>query len=87
MDDIYADQVQVTVGLYGTTLVFGRTEPEAPEAKGLHTQVVIRCSPSLAKILSLMLRRNVKTLESMVGQVIGIPTEEYRQVGVAEEDW
>lgn len=82
--EFYADQVQVTVGLYGATLAFGVTQPDQP---GFHKVGMLRCSPQLAKILSLMLRRNVKSLENTVGQAVGIPTEEYRNVGVAEEDW
>ena len=39
------------------------------------------------KVMTMMLRRQVKLYEERVGSVVKIAPELYQQLGIAEEDW
>lgn len=88
--DIYVDQMRVTVGVFGVNITFGLSEPH-PTQGGMPRQteerVRVRMSPEHAKIMALMLRRQLKTYEREAGVTIEIPANVYTGLGVAEEDW
>jgi hypothetical protein len=87
--ELYTDSFRFTVGVYGVAFTVGLNEPhpqsgKAPQAKEL---AVIRMSLEQAKVLAMMLRRNLKNYEREQGLEIALPPQLYAQLGIAREDW
>ena len=89
MPDVYADAFQVTVTAFGVNMTFsvrdahpspGRLEPGVDVAR-------VRMSPEHAKIVAMMLIRQIREYERQSGISIAIPPQVYTQLGIAEEDW
>ena len=88
--DIYADNMQITTGVYGVNITFGLSEPH-PSVGGVvqppAEKVRIRMSLQHAKVVAMLLRQHLKNYELNTGTSIQIPQNVYTGVGVAEEDW
>ena len=87
--EIYTDSFRFTVGVYGINVTFSvnppHPEPSKPQiAKEL---AVVRMSLEQAKVLTLMLSRNLKNYERSNDLKISVPAQVYTQLGIAEEDW
>ena len=87
--DVYADQFILSTGVWGVAMSFLKTPPHptpghAPQPE---PQAVIRMSLQHAKIVSMILRRQLKKWERE-NVDITIPTEVYNQLGLSPlEDW
>lgn len=87
--DVYIDQMRVTVGVFGVTITFALSEPHPSPASAPKPEEKVRVRTSLehAKIIAMLLKRQLKQYEEQSGTKIEIPSDVYRGLGVAEEDW
>lgn len=88
--DIYVDQLRMTVGVFGVNMTFGLSEPHPTQGgmpRASDEKVRLRMSPQHAKIMAMLLKRQLKTYERDTGTVIQLPANVYTGLGVAEEDW
>jgi hypothetical protein len=87
--EVYTDIFRFTLSPYGIALTFGVNEPHPNPGKPAvsRDEVIIRMSLEQAKVLSMMLRRNLKRYERENGLTIALPYQLYTSLGIAEEDW
>ena len=88
--DIYADQMQISVGTFGVSITFGLSEPHPPiggPPSAATPQARVRLSLHHAKVIAMLLRKNLKSFEEATGTDIQIPQRVYASLGIAEEDW
>ena len=79
--EYYTDSVNFMTNIYGFTLEFGMMQAQEEPPRSL---VRIKMSPQHAKIMSLLLRKNVQEYERRIGTVI-LPEELYRDLGISDE--
>lgn len=79
--EFYADSVEFMTNIYGFTLDFGAMQAQD---KPPRAQVRVRMSPQHAKIMSLLLRKNVQEYERRIGTII-LPEDLYRDLGIADD--
>lgn len=87
--DVYADQFIVTAGLWGVAMSFMKSPPhptpgQSPQAE---PQAVVRMSLEHAKVMAMVIRRQLKTWERENDIEIRIPHEVLNQMGLSVEDW
>lgn len=89
--DVYTDRVTIGLGPYGLSLIFGLSDtvqgiPGQPQPAT--TQAVVRMSLEHAKVMVMILRKNLKQFElEHLGDPIRIPQRVLRESGLSEEDW
>ncbi len=86
--ELYADGVQIGLGPFGAILSFtmqsaGQTGTLAP------IRVCnMRMSAEHAKVLAILLRKQLKVYESQLGEEIPLHPQLYTQLGISkQEDW
>jgi hypothetical protein len=88
--EYYVDTFRMTSGAYGLTITFGVSPPH-PSPGGQVTPakdlVMLRMSLEHAKVMAMVLRRNLKNHERQSGAPINLPPQLYTQLGIALEDW
>jgi hypothetical protein len=86
--DIYADSTQISTTPYGVTITLGRTPPHhsGPTPPIAEKLTVVRMSMEHAKVVAMLLRKQLKAFERANGE-IPLPPELYATLGVAREDW
>lgn len=84
--EFYADGIEVNLTMPWTVgLTFS--------VKGFDTErtarplVTIRMSPEHAKVVAMILKRQLKNYESQSGTTINLPSELYGKLGLPPEDW
>ena len=87
--EFYADAFQVTISPFGVNMTFSLRDPHpAPGRQMPGTDMArVRMSPEHAKIVAMMLIRQIRNYERNSRIKIAIPSEVYTQLGIAEEDW
>ena len=79
--EYYTDSVNFMTNMYGFTLEFGvmgqHDDPPRPLVR-------IKMSPQHAKIMSLLLRKNVQEYERRIGTVI-LPEGLYNDLGISDD--
>ena len=87
--DLYADQFIVTNTVWGTNISFLKMPPHPSPGQAPQPipQVVVRMSLQHAKVMTMMLRRQLKQWERDNGMDIGVPHSVYAALGVSPEDW
>jgi hypothetical protein len=85
--DLYADTVQIGLSPFGVVLVCG-LQP-AGQVGAAPTKVCnLRLSLEHAKVLAILLRKNLKTFEEQMGEDIPLHPQLYTQLGLSKtEDW
>jgi hypothetical protein len=86
--EIYCDGAQV--GLSPFTAIFSLTMQPAGQNVGVAPIRVanVRMSLEHAKVLAIMLRKQLKTFEGQMGAEIQLPAQVYQQLGLSrQEDW
>jgi len=86
--DVYADQLLFTTTLFGVALTFSKMPPnprpgQAPQGE---TQAVVRMSLQHAKVMVMVMKRQLKNFEMENGE-INIPANALNQMGLSLEDW
>jgi len=79
--EYYSDSVNFMTNIYGFALDFGVMVAQDEPPK---TQVRVRMSPQHAKIMSLLLRKNVQEYEKRIGTII-LPESLYRDLGIEDD--
>lgn len=88
--DVYSDQMTMSIGPYGIAIVFGATPTVAqtPGSMNMDRRAVVRLSLEHAKVLSMLLRKNIKQYElEHLGDPIPLPKAVLQQLGLANETW
>ena len=81
LPEYYTDSVNFMTNIYGFTLEFGVMGQQDDPPRQL---VRIKMSPQHAKIMSLLLRKNVTEYERRIGTVI-LPDGLYNDLGISDE--
>jgi hypothetical protein len=91
--DIYADQFLVLTTAFGATFSFGAIPalthmPDAEEIvpPSFELKGVVRMSLAHAKLMTLVMKKQLKDHESRFGEII-LPESVYEETGVSPEDW
>ena len=87
--EIYTDSFRLTVGVYGVAFTFGVNPPHPEPSKPQVAEelAVVRMSLENAKVLAMLLRKNLKSYEHSQNLEIPLPPGLYTQLGIAHEDW
>jgi hypothetical protein len=88
--DVYADQFQMNQSAYGLTLVFGAVPSTAggPGPVIMEKRAVVRMSLEHAKILAMVLRKNLKQYElEHLGESIPLPRNVLQPMNLSLDDW
>jgi hypothetical protein len=81
LPEYYTDSVNFMTNIYGFTLEFGVMQQQDDPPRQL---VRIKMSPQHAKIMSLLLRKNVQEYERRIGTVI-LPEGLYQDLGIVDD--
>lgn len=88
--DIYTDQFQVNTGPFGATVNFLSTQP-TPPAPGTSPQAerlaTVRMSLEHLKVMTFILRNQVRTHEEQTGTTIPVPPQVLNGIHISPEDW
>lgn len=87
--DLYADQFLVTLTPFGANLSFEVREPH-PSTHGAPSSVklgTVRMSTEHLKVMVMMIRNQVRAVESQSGVKFEVPTNVLSQLNIALEDW
>lgn len=68
LPDIYADSINLNLGLYGISIVLGRVKGDLAEPTTVPVGVV-RMSPQLALVLTQLLRKSLRKFQEDVGAI------------------
>ncbi len=87
--EFYADALQITTTPFGVNMTFSLREPHPVPGPQAQAKEVVRVRTSLehAKVLTMLLRQQLRGFEGEAGIKIALPPEIYTQLGIAEEDW
>ena len=94
-DPIYSDGVQVGCAPFTVALTFTVSPspsrlPPAPDREPVPPKVVadVRMSPEHAKVMAIILRRQIKDFEQQLGKPIPVHPQVLQQLGLSPtEDW
>lgn len=86
--DFYVDATQISTTPYSVVLTLGRNPPHhsGPGPVIAEQLAVVRLSLEHAKVIAMLLRKQLKAYERANGE-IPLPPELYTGLGVAKEDW
>jgi hypothetical protein len=85
---LYSDGIQIGLSPFTVTLAFTVAPPAQPGAQASSPVATIRMSLEHAKVMAIILRKQLKQFEEQLGAEIALPHQVYQQLGVsAKEDW
>jgi hypothetical protein len=85
--ELYADGVQVGLGPFGAILSF-TIQPAMGTGTAPLRVCNMRMSVEHAKVMAILLKKQVKLYEQQVGQEIPLHPQLYTQLGISrQEDW
>lgn len=88
--DLYIDQFSMSQTPYGVALMFALS-PSLPSPTGQNVgdpQVTVRMSIEHAKIMAMMIRKNLKQYElEHLGDSIKVPQQVLLQLKLSDTDW
>ena len=93
--DIYFDRLQVTTSVLGVNLVLGLSDAvvsiprdaSGKVAMGGIDVAVIRTSPTHAKLVAMLIKKQLKQYEENTKTKIQIPEDVYKELGLDSSDW
>jgi len=90
--DIYVDRMRLTVTLFGVNVSFGLSESHPDLDANSATvrtdeKVCLRMSLEHAKVVALLLAKQLKRFEREAGITIALPEETLQSLDIAEEPW
>lgn len=87
--EVFSDVFDLALTPYGVTVTFAKTARKQPggDAPVVDDQAVVRMSLEQAKVLSLLLRKNLSHYEIENQLEIPLPHTVYQALGVGREDW
>lgn len=78
--EFYVDSAHVQTQLYSTTLLMGELRLGQPSL----VKVIVKMSPPMMKVLSLLLGKHVKNYEADLGKIC-LPKPLLQELGIEEE--
>jgi hypothetical protein len=85
---VYSDGIQVGISPFTVTLQFTVAPAVQPGTQVPAPVATIRMSPEHAKVMAIILRKQIKQFEQQLGQEIALPHQVYQQLGLSpKEDW
>ena len=85
---VYSDGIQIGVSPFTVTLGFTLAPQAQPGTQAATPVATVRMSLEHAKVMAIILRRQLKQFEEQLGTDIPLPTQVYQQLGVSpKEDW
>ena len=86
--NLYADSVQMSTTPFGVVMMFGM-RPHAQTGTVPVIEVCnLRMSLEHAKVLAMMLKKQIKTFEDSMGEKIPLHPQIWQQMGLSkQEDW
>jgi len=94
--DIYFDRMQLTTTVLGVNFILSVSDPtviDVPEGGAERIKLpktdvaVIRTSPTHAKLISMLIKKQLKRFEENTKTEIQIPEEVYKELGIDPSDW
>jgi len=87
--EFYIDQFRVTLGAFGAAMTFGVSDPHPNPGQIQPAQDTVRLRMSLehAKVMAMLLKRQIKAFEEQTAISINIPRQVYNGLGLSQEDW
>jgi len=87
--DVYADQFTITITPFGANLSFDVREahPSPGKSPQSHTLGTIRMSVEHMKTMVMILRRQIRLVESETGVKVEVPRNILNQLSISQEDW
>jgi hypothetical protein len=87
--DVYADQLRVSTSPYGVAITFLLSEPHPAPARPVETRnlATVRMSLEHAKVMVMIMRKQLKQFEESNGVSIQVPLDVLNQLGLSPEDW
>lgn len=87
--EFYSDALQITTTPFGVNLTFSLREPHPVPGPQATAKEIARVRTSLehAKVIAMMLRKQLRQFERDSAIKIALPADIYAQLGIAEEDW
>lgn len=86
--DVYADQFSVAFSPYGVTMFLQRSPASPVPGQSVNDPVgIVRMSLEHTKVLTMILRRQLKAFESEHGITVAIPSSVLNDLGLSPEDW
>lgn len=85
--DFYVDQCRINVQPFGGSLTCGLSPTsQIPGQMQIRDVVTLRMSLEHMKVMTMLLRRQLKTYEEQAG-VVHIPQQVYNSLRLSPEDW
>ena len=86
--DFYTDSVQMGVSPFGVVLTFG-VQPAGQSGPAAPSLVCnMRMSIEHAKVMAMMMRKQIKVFEDNLGEKIPLHPQIWQQMGLSkQEDW
>lgn len=87
--EIYTDAFRLTISPYGVTFTFSMSVPHPASGKiaPAKDSMCLRMSLEQAKVLAMMLRKNLRNYETGNSLEIALPSQLYTQLGLSKENW
>ncbi len=87
--EYYSDSFRFSLSPYGVSFTFSLNipHPSASKVEPGTDLFNLRMSLEQAKVMAMMLRRNLKSYEKQNDLEISLPAQLYTQLGIAREDW
>jgi uncharacterized protein DUF3467 len=85
---VYSDGIQVGISPFTVTLGFTVAPQAQPGTQAPTPVATVRMSLEHAKVMAIILRKQLKQFEEQLGAEIALPNQVYQQLGISsKEDW
>ena len=87
--EFYVDNFTLTITPFGGAMTFGlnAAHPSPGQSQSAQDAVRLRMSLEHAKLMTMLLKRQLKAFEEQAGGQIVIPRQVYNSAGLSQEDW
>ncbi len=85
--EVFSDAFEFSFGPYGLAIAFASRPVRQVPGAIPRDEAVVRMSLEQAKILSMLLRRELARYEREAGIEIALPAEAYQSLGLRPDDW
>ena len=87
--DVYADQFMITTTAFGANLSFSVNTPHPEQTKPVAAEklATIRMSIEHLKVMTMIVVRQVKKMESDTGVKVAVDRRVLNSIGIPPDDW
>ena len=85
VEEYWSDLFGANVNPWGAAITFGlrSTRPEEPSKMTIRMRMALQ----QAKVLGLLLLRDIRVFEERTGTEVGLPAQVLEELGIPREDW